>query len=352
MKKLLFVFFLMSIAYTDFAQDSLTFRSYKDFDFIPASSIVFFEDFSTYAYSSFPLTFKSDEQKGEVVTLKDCKGKWFKLTDGSSPFFMLKSPLIGDFSVQFDLLLKQKGINMCFNFDMICSAPNRAFSGDYPGINGLRQSFTIDSVFFMNWMDSVEVKKLDRFHNKAFMTNPDVPVRISISYIKGIMKLYANQYYLGEVKYPFSGASIVDMFRFYQKPCGTDNYDVYVSNISVANDYYDIFESLLKDGNFTTHAIVFEGQTDIIRGESYPVLLKISEFLKKEKNVKIKVLSLSTEDAVLSSKRAQSIKNYLVSIFKSDASRIFPEGKANNELPKIKTVEGKANSLRIEFVKM
>lgn len=346
------MFVVVCTALFSAAQDSTSFKTYKEFDFIPAGNIVFFEDFSKTAFLSLPPNFNSEGDKGGVNEVKGIDGRWLKLSDGSSTHFMLKAPIISDFSIQFDLLLKQKGTNMCFSFDMISSAPNRAYFGDYPGINGLRQTFTIDSVFFMNWMDSSTVNKLSRFHNKAFMTNPDIPVRLSISYIKGILKLYANQYLMGEVKYPFAGASIIDMFRFYQKNCGTDNYEVYVSNITIATDYFDINENLLKDGKYISHAIVFEGNSDKIKGDSYPVLLKIAEFMKKEKTAKIKILSLSTDDASLSAKRANSIKNCLVTIFKSDNSRIIAEGQANTELTKIKTSEGRANSIRIEFIRM
>jgi hypothetical protein len=352
MKKILLSFFFFGIICFALAQDSVSFIEYKNFDFIPADNIVFFEDFSSSAYASFPEKFKSEDQKGEVMVLKDFEGKWFKPADGSSPYFILKEPLITDFSVQFDILLKQRGNTFCFNFDMICSAPNRAYSGDYPGINGLRQTFTFDSVFFMNWMDSTMINQLNRFHDKAFMTNLFTPVRISISYIKGILKLYGNQYFIGEVKFPFSGASIIDMFRFYQKNCGTDNYDIYISNISIAKDYTDILENLVKTGKYISHAIAFEGKTDVLNGASYPVLKLIAEFLKKDKEAKIKITNLNTDDQALSVKRAQAIKNFLVKVLKSDAVKIIAEGKANNELLKIKTSEGKANSLRVEFVKM
>ena len=72
----------------------------------------------------------------------------------------------------------------------------------------------------------------------------------------------------------------------------------------------------------------------------------------KEKTSKIKIINLNTDDQALSAKRAQSIKNCLVKMYKSDAARIVAEGKANTELQKIKTSEGKANSLRVEFIKM
>ena len=352
MKRIFYTLAVVFAALYSTAQDSTSFNSYKEFDFIQATNIVFFEDFSSTPYLSLPSNFNSEGDKSGAVEIKGYEGKWLKLSDGSSTYFTLKKPIISDFSVQFDLLLKQRGTNMCFSFDMISSAPNRTYFGDFPGINGLRQTFTIDSVFFMNWMDSVTVNKLSRFHNKAFMTNPDKPVRLSMSYIKGILKLYANQYLMGEVKYPFAGASIIDMFRFYQKNCGSDNYDIYLSNIIIAADYSDINECLLRDGKYISHSVSFEGNTDKLKGESYPVLLKIAEFLKKEKSAKIKILSLSSNDATLSANRAQSIKTYLVNIFKSDKTRIIAEGVANTEISKIKTSEGIANSLRIEFIKM
>lgn len=111
--------------------------------------------------------------------------------------------------------------------------------------------------------------------------------------------------------------------------------------------------------SLVTHGILFDVNSEKIKGESYGTLKEISQVLKDNPAVKVKIFGHTDSDGDdksnldLSKRRAASVKSSLSKDFGIDASRMETDGKGESEpaLPNT-TAEGKANNRRVEFLKL
>ncbi|PKP58622.1 hypothetical protein CVT91_08210 [Candidatus Atribacteria bacterium HGW-Atribacteria-1] len=113
---------------------------------------------------------------------------------------------------------------------------------------------------------------------------------------------------------------------------------------------------LLEYGRVRLYGINFDYDSDIIRAESKPTLDKIVAMLKTEQAMKLIVEGHTDSDGstehnqVLSEKRAESVKSYLVSAGIS-SSRLFTEGYGESiPVAPNTTATGKAQNRRVELV--
>jgi outer membrane protein OmpA-like peptidoglycan-associated protein len=121
----------------------------------------------------------------------------------------------------------------------------------------------------------------------------------------------------------------------------------------------DTRNKLITEGKFVTTAITFEVNAATLKPSSFPVMKDISASLNENPGVKIKIIGHTDSDGDansnlgLSKKRAEAVKNALVSEFGIDASRIQTDGKgASSPAVPNSTAEGKANNRRVEFLKL
>src|SRR5690606_6386259 len=77
-------------------------QTYSKYDFIPGDKIIAFEDFSDTERGDFPSRWNTNAS-GEVVTLNNKEGKWFKIDKqgGFHPEFITEIP--ENFTLEFDL---------------------------------------------------------------------------------------------------------------------------------------------------------------------------------------------------------------------------------------------------------
>lgn len=117
--------------------------------------------------------------------------------------------------------------------------------------------------------------------------------------------------------------------------------------------------ALLTEGKFVTNAIVFDVNSANIQASSNETLKTVGEILEDFKDFKIKIIGHTDSDGddnknlLLSQKRAQAVKDYLLKNYKVDANRLSFEGKGEKSpaMPNT-TPEGKAANRRVEFVKI
>jgi outer membrane protein OmpA-like peptidoglycan-associated protein len=117
-----------------------------------------------------------------------------------------------------------------------------------------------------------------------------------------------------------------------------------------------ITKELLEFGRARLYGINFDVDSDIIRDESKPTLDKIIAMLKSESDMKLIIEGHTDSDGptdknqILSQKRAESVKSYLVSGGIS-ASRLFTKGSGESTpVAPNTTATGKAQNRRVELV--
>ena len=115
-------------------------------------------------------------------------------------------------------------------------------------------------------------------------------------------------------------------------------------------------DELLEFGRVRLYGINFDFDSDIIRGESKPTLDKIVAMLKSEQTMQLIIEGHTDSDGstehnqILSQKRAESVKSYLVSANIS-SSRLFTEGYGESiPVAPNTTATGKAQNRRVELV--
>jgi outer membrane protein OmpA-like peptidoglycan-associated protein len=115
-------------------------------------------------------------------------------------------------------------------------------------------------------------------------------------------------------------------------------------------------DELLEFGRVRLYGINFDFDSDIIRGESKPTLDKIVAMLKSEQSMQLIIEGHTDSDGstehnqILSEKRAESVKSYLVSAGIS-SSRLFTKGYGESmPVAPNTTATGKAQNRRVELV--
>ena len=108
-----------------------------------------------------------------------------------------------------------------------------------------------------------------------------------------------------------------------------------------------------------TQGILFDVNSDKVRPESAGTLKSIADVLKENPNIKVKIIGHTDSDGdgeanlSLSKKRSASVKNTLTKDYGIAISRMETDGMGENDpIADNKTLEGKANNRRVEFVKM
>jgi outer membrane protein OmpA-like peptidoglycan-associated protein len=120
---------------------------------------------------------------------------------------------------------------------------------------------------------------------------------------------------------------------------------------------YPYDQELKRCGQLFTWELAFESDADQLKGTDWPVLARLSDLLKKERALKIKVAGHtdSTGDAAhnqeLSLRRAETVKKTLIQKYGADGARITTKGwGADQPMVDNGTEEGRAINRRVEVL--
>ncbi len=118
-------------------------------------------------------------------------------------------------------------------------------------------------------------------------------------------------------------------------------------------------EQLDETGKIITHGILFDPDAYKIKGESFKTLQNIGRLLEDDPDLRLSIEGHTDSDGsddhnqVLSQKRAESVRNYLISIYGIAADRLEAKGWGEAQPIDVNTsAEGKANNRRVELVKL
>jgi outer membrane protein OmpA-like peptidoglycan-associated protein len=119
------------------------------------------------------------------------------------------------------------------------------------------------------------------------------------------------------------------------------------------------YEAELKNcGQLMTYELVFDTNSDKLKGADWPILQILADLLKKDPALKIQIAGHtdSTGDASanqsLSERRAKTVKQTLTERYDADASRLTARGYGPDQpLTSNDTEQGRAINRRVELVK-
>lgn len=333
------------------------------YDFAPGDKVIFEDYFNKNT---------ADEQHLARWFTWPCNGKfgyldrkYFDLEPDNQNFILkirassdaipVISPLIGGvnylsdtFTVEYDFALGAPGssVALCFDFSKKLG-------------NCLLQTFDITNdnnkglLFTYHHVDSDSHAKPRDYTVNVPCQSPVYHTwrRFAFSYKNHLVKCYLDTSNIMEI--PDCGFTPAGYHQKFTGPV-----EMRYIQISKGIGVPSVFNKLLTDKKFTTHAILFDLNKSTITKESMPFIVELAEWLKKNPNVNLEIDGHTdsggdpSSNMKLSQERADEVKNQLTSmgIF---IKRLTTKGYgATKPIQSNDTPEGRANNRRVELIKI
>ena len=183
------------------------------------------------------------------------------------------------------------------------------------------------------------------------------PVHIAVTRQGARVRVYLNQEKMWDVPRALLPTAKYNAIVFFI-PNVDAGLEYFVSNVRLAVGAPDTRNKLLTQGKWVTNGILFDVNSDRIRGESYGTLKEVAGVLTENADLKVQIVGHTDSDGEaaanldLSRRRAASVKTALVGRIQDRRGRMDTDGKGETEpADKANTPAGKANNRRVEFIK-
>ena len=337
------------------------FEVYSKYDFVPGEKIVAVEDFTQDAIGDFPARWNTNAA-GEIVTIAGQTGRWLKLTRAGffTPEFIADLP--DNVTVEFDLtvpptadpgfplttaLVQLENLKQPQDWQ---TAPNSVQFTAHPSSSASGTSSIVSR------QDSTSGAANQSLTAQLTGTKGK-PVHVSLWRQRQRVRIYMNQEKVWDLPRAVSASAKLNTIVFFIGG-GCGNCEYYVANLRVATGAPDTRNKVVTEGKWVSHGILFDVNSDRLKGESYGSLKEIASVLTESADLKVQIVGHTDSDGDdaanldLSKRRAASVKTALVSEFKIDAGRLETDGKGETQpIDKNDTPAGKANNRRVEFIK-
>lgn len=309
---------------------------WANYDFVPGNRVLFAEDFDDDRVGNFPRRFEFVSGNAEVV---EWQGRRLLRSISDTAFrVQLPESLPERFTIEF---VFHQGAGHLAAHLATSSLGEKAWN-QYPG-----------SYLQLGNESGVKGKGPESTTNTTKTREALTAVRIQVdgSYMK---------VYLGEQRISNLPNAVVERGDALQiRLLGREGQPAYLGDLSVAAGGMEIYDTLLAEGRFVTHGILFDVNASRIRPESTPTLQDIAHMLKKHQELKLSIeghTDSSGDDASnqsLSERRAAAVLDYLVASHGLDGSRLRAVGHGESKpVADNGTPEGRRNNRRVELVKL
>lgn len=339
-----------------------TIKAYSKYDFVPGEKVIGFEDFSTGNIGDFPAGWNTTGS-AEIVTIEGKPGRWLWITKPGVfiPEFTDKYP--DDFTFEFDLLhgvpirgayfhlvmAQLQNVEEPHNWNV---ASNRftagLFTANSDAVNGTATSEVRKNA----------VSQPTNQYYTDLLSDKNNPIHIAIWRQKERIRIYCNQEKIWDIPKAFSPDAKLNAMIF-SLMYAEANIQHYIGNLRLAVGAPDTRNKMLTQNKWVTHGILFDVNSDNIKPESYGTLKEMSNVLKENSDLKIKIVGHTDADGKdadnldLSKRRAAAVKVTLAKEFGINEGRMETDGKGESEpIDKNDTPTGKANNRRVEFIKI
>lgn len=202
------------------------------------------------------------------------------------------------------------------------------------------------SVFLPITEKNVVVKNPEPYLDDKFFNRW---VHFSIAVHKKQMAVYIDQY--KQIEIP----DIVEIpsYMAIWSDKSSDKPSPLIKNFRLATGFPT---NLFENGKFVTRNIKFDVNKSVLKPESITTIKQVKDYLDKNPNIKLEINGHTDSDGTdeanlsLSQKRADAVKNQLVSMG-IEPNRLVAKGFGETQLlDKSTTAEAKANNRRVEFI--
>lgn len=335
-------------------------KVYSNFDFQAGSKTIFYDDYSNGLTKWKIIEFdQSDEVESPgVKQIPNENGNWFK-TPRRGIFYPINLKTLPEkFTIEFDMWADAEKMSEMESGLIISIVGNKVIKDEYSTAFDENPQIQIDIHPSLELLYCLATKEssddertLDRKELKNGWKQGKVH-RISISRIGTHIKVY-----VGEKKFIDLPNGLPKKLN-YTLMLATNMWGdgLYFTNFKVA-EFENTVVKIDKENKFVTSAIYFNSNSATIKPESWPALNQAAKAINStDGNVKIVGHTDSdgsdTDNLVLSKKRAESVKSFLVKNFSISPSRLLTDGEGESKpIDDNNTAEGKANNRRVEFIK-
>ncbi|MCI0422220.1 MAG: OmpA family protein [Acidobacteria bacterium] len=319
------------------------------------------DDFTQDAVGDFPAKWNTNAS-GEIVTLAGQSGRWLKLTRAGffTPEFITELP--DNFTLEFDLAVPPTANPGIALATVLVQLPDlKQPTGWQTAPNSFQ--FTAHPSASARGTSSM-VPRQDGTSAPANTTNTaqltatnGKPVHIALWRQRQRVRIYMNEEKVWDVPRAVSASAKFNSIVFFVGG-GCGNCEYYLASVRVATGAPDTRNKILTEGKWVTRGILFDVNSDRIKGESYGSLKEIAGVLTENADLKVQIVGHTDSDGDdaknldLSKRRAASVRAVLAKEFAIDASRMETDGKGESQpVDKNDTPAGKANNRRVEFIK-
>jgi hypothetical protein len=298
------------------AKSPKDFKVYSKFDFVPGSTILYYDNFEKDNIGETPLGWITSSS-AEVVTIDGLEGKWLKMAATSSNHIVRnkKQSWGNNFTIEFDLLMVKGDYDPRLNIDLINSmgkiVSDETMLVDYKPVLSFESIIHPDEIGSRISLVKGGRTISDNMNGDLRYTNT-VPVHVSLCVQAKRFRMWWNEkklYDLAAVNEEY----LPNQFGFSFGSLGGCEY--YFSNIRVAKDIPDT-RAKFEQGKVVSNLLFFTG-TSNLRPESMGSLLDLSKVLK-EVTSPVKIVGHTDSDGEeasnqkLSQERAEAVKAVLV----------------------------------------
>jgi outer membrane protein OmpA-like peptidoglycan-associated protein/curli biogenesis system outer membrane secretion channel CsgG len=330
--------------------DQLNFTVIKA-EFLPGEKTVFFDDFSDMAGDDAPPHWKI---RGATPELR---------VAGSTR----ELALIGD---RYDIYPNITGLpkNFTMEMDMLCEEQKAGIVDGCGSVNYYFHSKSgREEWLFKIWigMDRVtEDKKAvewriglwdakEALGQKTLITEWNKPVKVAMWVQNGRVRFYIN----GDRIFDFNQVEVGEIASL-DMNFWTGDKTMAIRRVRFAESSPDFSQTITSSGKFVTHGILFDTDSDHVKPESAVVIQSIAKGLMQATDLNFEIdghtdsTGVAAHNLELSKRRAEAVKNILVSQFSIDAGRLTTAGFGSSKpIGTNNTPEGKAQNRRVEFVR-
>lgn len=340
-------------------KDSKSISIYNKFDFVPGDKPLFFDDFSNEFVGDFPSKWNTNGG-GDLVIIDGATNKWLKILPGSGTVYIPDiTDLPEEFTVEFDVITN--GLNSktsSQSYFQIMVSDNNTFNRpknfgmiEYSFCQYIARGITVEN--------NINGKRVIRNIIQADLRNVVLEKHhISLAVNKQRFRVWINEQKLVDV--PRLLPANIEMKGIKLQLRGTDinTENVFISNIKAAEGGVDLRRKLISEGRISTNGILFDSGSANIQPQSMGIIRQIYQVLQQEGSIKLTIVGHTDGDGdnainqKLSKKRADAVKNALVSVYNISADRLQTNGKGESEpVGDNNTTDGKAQNRRVEFIK-
>ncbi|MCF0040418.1 OmpA family protein [Dyadobacter fanqingshengii] len=340
--------------------------SYSRFDFIPGSKIIVHEDFSQDEVGDFPANWNT-RSGAELVTIDGRQGKWLRINQ-NGVFYpeYLTSDLPENFTLQLDLLGNKQVSNIGeFMISLMqTSDTDQKFDwgkNNAPGTPSFNISFQPTSSSNGDLRYSSNLIGTQYKHGVPEFNLNKNAVKISIWKQKQRVRVYLDSTKVLDLPRALDASAALNTLTF-----SSENPDFnqkggafFIGNIQLAIGAADTRNKLITEGKFTTHGILFDVNRDQILPQSYGALQDIARIMQENASLRVQIVGHTDADGNdnsnldLSKRRANAVKEAMISNFNIDGARLETDGKGKAQpIDSNETPVGKANNRRVEFIKL